>query len=536
MNRIRKGFALLLCLLLLAAALTGCGKTDTVPEAPEAPEQEETGEETENMTEPEKKKVRNSSFAMRFSSDDSLNPLYCRSVANTALMSLIYEGLFRLDEHFEPCPVLCSEYGTEDGKTWWFTLIDAVMHDGSDLKPVDVSYTINLARDSDKYRSRLAGIAACYDNGDGRVIVELKEENRNLPALLDVPIICAGKGDDYAPAGTGPYVYRQVGKSSRLEYYAGYRDAASVKTKTLFLKEFAEEVLEDKFSDRSLDMLWDGGSDTGSLHLYGEYETHCYDTTLLQYVGFNFNRIALQQVSVRRAIACAVDREMIVSEIYGGVGRPTELLYNPAYRLYEDAWADAQGFSLAEMSANLAAAGLQDHDNDGLLEYDYGGGYWETLTFRFLVYEGSAKKVAAAQAIAANLNRVGLNVRVTALPWEEYLQALEAGRFELYYGEAALPHDFDFSALLTLDGALRYGKTGGSTYAGLIRAVKQAADDEALKEAAAALCRYAAEDVPIVPVQYRQNVVYTHRGEITGFSPTVSGIFQSVKEWPINLS
>ena len=65
----------------------------------------------------------------------------------------------------------------ENGKTWWFTLISARMHDGTDLKPVDVAYTINLARDSDKYRSRLSGIAACYDNGDGRVIIELKEEN-----------------------------------------------------------------------------------------------------------------------------------------------------------------------------------------------------------------------------------------------------------------------------------------------------------------------------------------------------------------------
>ena len=534
MNRIRKGFALLLCLLLIITALTGCGRKEGAPETPEQ-EQESDGTSDE-MTEPERKKAHNSAFTLRFSSDDSMNPLYCRSVANTALMSLMFEGLFRLNESFQPYPVLCEEYGTEDGKTWWFTLISARMHDGTDLKPVDVAYTINLARDSDKYRSRLSGIAACYDNGDGRVIIELKEENRNLPALLDLPIICAGSGDDYAPAGTGPYVYREQGRNALLEIFRDYRDADAVTTAKLYLREYAEGTLEESFSDRSLDMIWEGGSDSSTLHLYGEYETHCYDTTLLQYIGFNFNRIALQQVSMRRAIACAVDRAMIVDEIYGGIGRPAALLYNPAFRLYSDTWAEAQGYSVSDMSANLAAAGLQDHNNDGLLEYDYGGGYWETLSLRFVVFEGSPKKVAAAQAIAANLNRVGLDVEVAPLSWEEYLQALQNGRFELYYGEAALPHDFDFSALLTADGDLRYGLTGGSAYAELIRDVKRASDDEALEEAAAALCRYAAENVPIIPIQYRQNVVYTHRGEVTGLSPSVSGLFQSVKEWSINLS
>ena len=534
MNRIRKGFALLLCLLLVIITLTSCGRTDSEPEVPEQ-ETEDTDQQVD-PTEWEKKETRNTAFTMRFSSDDSMNPLYCRSVSNTALMSLIYEGLFRLDDSFQPCPVLCEEYGTEDGKTWWFSLIGAVMHDGSDLKPVDVSYTINLARDSDKYRSRLSGISACYDNGDGRVIVELKEENRNLPALLDVPIICAGTGNDYAPAGTGPYVYRQLGKNAVLEAYSGYRDAGAVTTASLYLKEFAEGTLEESFSDRSLDMIWEGGSDSSALHLYGEYETHCYDTSLLQYIGFNFNRIALQRVPVRRAIACAVDRALIVDEIYGGIGRPAELLYNPVFRLYSDSWAEAQGYSVSEMSANLAEAGLQDQNNDGLLEYDYGGGYWETLSLRFLVYEGSPKKVASAQAIAANLNRVGLDVQVMPLSWEEYLKALENGRFELYYGEVALPHDFDYSALLTSNGSLRYGRTGGADYAELIDNVKRATDDEALAEAAAALCRYAAENVPIVPIQYRQNVVYTHRGEVTGLAPSVSGIFQSVKEWSINLS
>ena len=87
-------------------------------------------------------------------------------------------------------------------------------------------------------------------------------------------------------------MYREQGRNALLEIFRDYRDADAVTTAKLYLREYAEGTLEESFSDRSLDMIWEGGSDSSTLHLYGEYETHCYDTTLLQYIGFNFNRIA----------------------------------------------------------------------------------------------------------------------------------------------------------------------------------------------------------------------------------------------------
>lgn len=51
-----------------------------------------------------------------------------------------------------------------------------------------------------------------------------------------------------------------------------------------------------------------------------------------------------------------------------------------------------------------------------------------------------------------------MKARVDNLPFEEYISALEAGRFDLYLGEVALTADFDLSALLASDGALNYGR------------------------------------------------------------------------------
>ena len=60
--------------------------------------------------------------------------------------------------------------------------------------------------------------------------------------VVDVPIICAGTGDDFAPAGTGPYVYREMGRNAVLEVFREYRDADAAETRSLYLREYAEAI------------------------------------------------------------------------------------------------------------------------------------------------------------------------------------------------------------------------------------------------------------------------------------------------------
>jgi len=131
---------------------------------------------------------------------------------------------------------------------------------------------------------------------------------------------------------------------------------------------------------------------------------------------------------------------------------------------------------------------------------------------------------------------VGLDVEIKALPWKDYLEALEYGSYEIYYGEVSLTRDFDFSQLLLPEGSLSYGGTGGGEYYELLAAIKQADNEVSLRVAAGALCNYAAEQLPLIPVMYRQYVVYSHRGELTGLQPTVSGIFREAGQWTITLN
>lgn len=533
---VHKAAALLLALLLV---LSGCGSAERPEDqqGPAFPESEKPqvggGEESDAQDMPSRVAV-NERFTLRISGDDSFNPLTCKSVYNESIMSLVYESLFCLDASLEPSPLLCDTCTTEDGITYTLTLIDAKMHDGSDLKPVDVVYSINQARMGSKYSARLENIQECYDNGLGGIVIVLKNRDYSLPALLDIPIICAGSMLEDYPAGTGPYVLKKSGRNLVLRSFSSYRSYEAIPLSIIYLTEIEDDEVEQSFSNQNLDLLWYDPAGTVHLNMYGEYETRRYDTSILQYIGFNYTNTALNDIRVRRAISYAVDREGIVAETYGGMARAAYSIFNSGWYLYDDSWEVEEDGSLAAMAAQLAEAGLQDFNHDGYLEYPAGTSYFEE-NLRFLVYKGSEKKVETATAIAETLGRVGLRVTVKALDWEEYLYTLRDGNYDLYYGEAALTHNLDLSPLLSPGGSLRYGGTGGADYGKLITAAAEAPDDQTRLVYLGGISAKVSEELPLIPILYRQYVVYTHRGEVNGLHPSVTGLFQSVTEWSIHL-
>ena len=534
----KRGYYKLIAAVLCAAVLLGvcgCGrKTDagtTDNGAPPVPSNEITGgipQTHKTAAEPDKL------FTLRFTPGESINPMHCDDVYNDAVSSLMYEGLFRLDESFQPQNVLCESYETMDGKTFNFTIADVKLHDGTALTAEDVAYSINFARNSTKYYARLKNITGCAPLEDGRVQVTLERCNYALPALLDIPIIKDGSGSDDVPPGTGPYKYIKAGNFYVLRAFDGYRSAEALPFEMIYLKEFADDNIVESFADFSLDLIWaDTGAD-GSVNLHSDHESRLYDTAVLQYIGFNSSSTVMNDANVRRAISAAVNREYIVNTIFGGSGRPATLILNPAYYLYNTAWEAGCGYSPAQLSANLAKSGLADKDSDGFLEYPVSGAY-QSFTIRFIVNSENKKKVEAAESIAENLRRVGLNVELRELGWNDFKSALNSGSFDMYYGEASLTRDFDFSVLMGSSGSLDYGGMGGSSLDALCRAFSSAETDEAKAEAAKALCVSAAESAVIVPVMYRQYVIYTHRGVIEGFSPSVSGVLLDIAEWKVNM-
>lgn len=157
-------FALALALLLGCAA---CGKDDA----------DDTGEtvgkkDTQTAVELDGK------FTLSYSASAGMNPYKTQNTDNLAICGLVYETLTELTDAFEAEPGLFTEWSSDDGETWTFTVdTERAFHDGHVLTAQDAAYSIRTAMASSLYAGRLSAVKEVKDNDDGTVTVALSRAN-----------------------------------------------------------------------------------------------------------------------------------------------------------------------------------------------------------------------------------------------------------------------------------------------------------------------------------------------------------------------
>ena len=522
-------------LLLAILLLQGC---EAMPEPVESP-LETNSPHASAPTLPEVP-VRDSSkpgqFTIRYVPDSPVNPITSLSRDNIVLSSLLYESLFILDGDLNAVPLLCESCSTEDGITYEITIRPGIaMSDGSFLTADDVAYTLEQAMQTGRFLHRLGVVKSVESKVELSVTIVLKSVNYRFLNLLDIPIIKNGSIDELIPPGTGPFMLDNSG-AMRLVRLPRHRDYSKLPLSEIALLECEDNELAELFDSGIISLLWDDPSDTFDIILNRQNERRLYDTTAMQYIGFNARSAILSDADVRRAIGSSINRQYIAGTIMPGQPIAARLALSPAYRLYNAQWEQAAVDPLREMSALLRRAYLEDYDNDSFLEYPDGYGGYIKIALDFIVNIENSYKVQAAHRIADTLRLYGLNITVRELPWENFLAALEEGSFDLFYGEIVLGADFDLSPLLAPDSYLDYGLTGKDIYKPYTDAFLSARTVYDERAAAESLCDEINLNAPFVPILYKKYVVYTPIGAIISAVPSQSGVFSNFADWTTDLT
>ena len=493
----------LLALVLVPLVLAGCGRDDP-----------DGGNDGDSSSASSVQVKLPKTFALPYYADETLDPIICADGAQQAVGALLYEGLFQLDEQLSPQPCLCASYQYDAATfTWTFTLRSGVtFSDGSALTAADVVATLNRARSSARYQSRLNEIDAVSAAGESTVVVKLTRANTGLPALLDIPIVKAGTESQRVPIGTGPYAYTadSAELSARDDWWQGGGQPVS---KISLVAVSDEDALFYRFSCLDIQLMVTDLTGSNPVSPTGSVSFDDADTTVLQYVGVNTHREALSSPEIRRAISMSIDRENAVSAFLSGHGRAAQFPISPVSPDYPVSLEAEYSYTDAAEAVSAASVGSRK------------------LTM--LVNEENAFKVSMANYIVSLLSALGLNIELKVLPWDSYLSALEAGNFDLYYGEVRLGADWDLRSLVGTGGSLNYGGWSDATTDQLLEDYAAASDRAAAMEK---ICERLQEQAPIIPVCFKSVTVLSQAGVIEDLQPTASNPFYNLTECTIHLA
>ena len=507
-------------ILALCLALCGCGATLDLTDAEQedmAPWQvaEEDGDGGEQPAE-----TGVTAFALAYHEGQTLDPITCGDGVQLQLSTLLYEPLFLLDQSFQPQPLLCAGHSvSEDGLVYTLTLRQGVrFSDGSALEAGDVAASLRRAMASQRYGSRLAGIRQVSAQGGDTVVITLDRPNSRLPALLDIPVVKDGSEESAIPVGTGPYLLVTSGEGAYLTVNADWWQGLDLPLERIELVDAKDsDTVLYLFTSREV-QVYAADLNRGDTALSGRLDTVDIPTAAMQFIGINTRRTPLQEQGLRQVLQLGVPRETVVEGYLSGHGLPAQFPISPVAAGYPAELEKAYSLDAYRQAlAGLWTGGEEER---------------QPLSLTMLVHAGSSAKVAIAQYLAQSLSVEGmLTVTVEALPWQEYLEALAGGAFDLYYGEVRLTADWDISPLIGTGGALNYGGWSAVDTDTMLAACRTDPDG-----AGRGLYQHLRESVPLIPVCFKSDSLLTHSGVVENAAPTAANIFYNFPDWTIHLA
>lgn len=482
--------ALALCLFL---CLTAC--TDAPVTVPEEPEFTPTPSATPKQTQ----------FTLPYFPDANLHPILGSNRTNMVVNSLVYQGLFELDNSFTPHGVLCSDYSvSNDGLVWTFTLSDTQFSDGTPVTAADVALSLETARASTLYAGRLSPIQDIQVGTDRAVILTLTQPNSMLPSLLDIPVI-HDLQDGSMPLGTGSYAFVEDDGPLRLIRTSRAPETAPKEIPLVAIDDADDLIYAFDAGNISLAVSDLTGSNV--LGYSPGYEAFDFPTTTMVYVGFQTEQGPCADSLVRQAVSRSFDRDTVAGSLLAGHAKATSLPVSPYSTLYNSSLDQAGGYDPFAADELLVQAGFSEGEN-GLLYQDS-----TPLSLTFVVNTDNSFKLTIAEYLAGQLTDAGIDVDLKKMAWDDYLAALEADEFDLYLGEVTLTADFDLTSLLGPNGSLNYGGYTNTQMDSLRAFLRSSGKGNAL------LKLFQAE-APFAPLCFKNHSVLTQWQAISGLDPT----------------
>ncbi len=380
-----------------------------------------------------------------------------------SITKVFFSTLFQRDKELGWINDLAEGYQVSPDKLTWTVTIrgDALFTDGTPVKAEDVAYTYQTAKDSgsDIDLTMIDSIKAVNDT-----TVEFKLTRPYSPfieRLAYLGIVPKHAHDDTFkdhPIGSGPYKFVQWDKGQQVIAVANddyYGTKPNIKKLTMVFLD--TDTAFEAVKDGTIDVAQINGSlagqavkgakvaDIPSIECYGVCFPMVANEGKLAQDGTVMGNNVTSDLSIRKALNTAVDREKIVSGVLNGYGSVSTTGLEKMPWLNPDAVLDPAEYGNVEAAKQiLAEGGWSDTDKDGIVEKN-----GQKAEFKLLYTEGVYRQEMALEFIKV-ASEIGIKVQLEKRTWDTILPDIHkeavfygfgsgdpSELFNLYYGGCA---------------------------------------------------------------------------------------------------
>jgi peptide/nickel transport system substrate-binding protein len=459
----------------------------------------------------------------------TLDPRVSSDSANERMRQLIFNGLTRKNENFDPVPDLADRFeSSPDYKTFTFYLKPGVkFHNNSPFSALDVKYTFETMLDdgfaSDKKAELVGTIAGVEVKDQLTVVFHCKEPFPGFPnAIIPVGIIPEGTSAQQAkrPIGTGPFKFEEFIEAQELrltanqQYFAGAPSVASLRVKIIPDNSTRESELRKGSVDLAINADFDPIT-VESLRTAQGLKVDTINGTNVTHLGVNLEDPILKDRRVRQALAFAIDRDAIIRDVLHGQARPAYSILPTSQWAYEPN-LEKYPYNPERAKALLDEAGLTAQPR-------------MKLSLKTSTVSVSRK---ISETIQEQLRRVGVTLELQPLERQKLTEDMRNGNFQLYLNISVGGNQstdffkFAYSSQSIKNGQnrSRYNNPGMDK----LLAEAQAANRDQQKQIFSQVQKQLAIDLPQIYLWYPATVV-VYNGRIGNVQLEPSGDWQVVR-------
>ncbi|MDR5657951.1 peptide ABC transporter substrate-binding protein [Serpentinicella sp. ANB-PHB4] len=474
---------------------------------------------------------------------NTLNPLYNQNYSVYQLQHMVYESLVTFNEDMTIEPQIAESWiVSEDGQSIEFTLREGITwHDGEPFTADDVIYTISLIKNNTQvrnpsiFKTSLRQVSDIRETSENTIEVTFTRPFSNGLEVMTFPIlpkhIHENNIEDDIMIGTGPFkltnyeTMRSLTLERNLEYWG----------KTPYIDKIKVEVVPDAeaqlslFENGDIDLAqpisvdWDKYSRDKSVKIYEYVSNH------FEFLGFNFRNPLLQDPLMRKAIARSIDRNKIANDIYLGHGAVTDTPIMPGSWL-EDTNVLSNSFDLSA-AENLLEQGGYLLDDANVRK----GMNGENINLNLITSKGNILREQKAMYVQNNLEKLGINVHVKLLDWDDFEQEVTAGKFDLVIAgwELSYVPDLSFAFHSTNVPNTNFINYQNEEMDQLLEKAFSASSRSLKNEVYSQIQQHIVDEVPYHTLLFK-NASVIMRNNIQGeIKPNAYNIFKGIEEWYI---